>query len=373
MANAPIDRRLSDLLDYFRWFSAFLVVLSHSRTIVFVPWGDVEHPGLVARAFYFLSGFGHYGVLMFFAISGFLIGGTAWQRMEAGRFSFRDYLLNRVSRIYIVLVPALFLIWALDATGIAWLNGTGIYTQGYSMGALSSDTRERLGWSVLAQNLLMLQNITVPPFGTARPLWTLNWEWWSYMAAPLVLGFVLRFPGPRARLGAALAAAAVLVAAGLNYVLLWHLGILLALIRFRSLPAFAAGAALFLAVPVATRANWLDTDLPAEILFMAGFVLLLSQWRHRGDGGFRLPHAALAGFSYSLYVLHTPLLAFAMAALQTWFGIPRLLQPQGINVLVYLGILGFVYLAAFLFAQLTERHTSALRDRLRRLVPPPSR
>ena len=68
---------------------------------------------------------GDYGVLMFFAISGFLIGGGALEKTRAGDFSFSLYFINRFTRIYIVLLPALLLVWVMDVVGLKSLNGLG--------------------------------------------------------------------------------------------------------------------------------------------------------------------------------------------------------------------------------------------------------
>src|SRR6185295_18373875 len=173
VTHATVDKNLSILLDFFRWFSALVVVVTHSRAIFFVPWGEVTNKDLISTAFYFVSGWGDYGVLMFFALSGFLIGGGAYERIKVGNFSFADYFINRFTRIYIVLLPALLFVWALDVAGLKWLNGSGIYTQGYPIGAMPLDTRDAIGPTNFVFNLLMLQNIVVPPFGTAQQLWSL--------------------------------------------------------------------------------------------------------------------------------------------------------------------------------------------------------
>ena len=240
--HATVDENLSVVLDFFRWLSALIVVVGHSRAIFFVPWDQVDQKDTLSTAFYFVSGWGDYGVMMFFAISGFLIGGGACEKIKAKEFSFAQYFINRFTRIYIVLLPALLLVWILDIAGLRWLNTLGIFTRGYPIGALGIDTRDTIGTENFIYNLLMLQNVLGPPFGTAQPLWTLNWEWWSYMLAPFLLGLLIRMSGRWAILVSA-CLAVVFVAAGFGYVLLWHLGILLTLARFqyRATLIYAAG------------------------------------------------------------------------------------------------------------------------------------
>ena len=369
--HATVDTNLSVVLDFFRWLSALIVVVGHSRAIFFVPWDQVEHKTIIATGLYFVTGWGNYGVMMFFAISGFLIGGGAYEKIKAGTFSFWPYFINRFTRIYIVLVPALLLVWFVDIVGLKWLNGLGIFTKGYPIGALGIDTRETIGAANFVYNLFMMQNILGPPFGTAQPLWTLNWEWWSYMMAPFLLGALMWISGRWAMIASVFAAAAF-ATAGLGYVALWNLGILLAVVR---LPYRASliclAAAICLLTPIATRATLLPADLTTQIPFMLGFLLLLSQLRQASfpSWWYKVPNKFLAGFSYSLYVLHTTFLVLLMSFLQTYFSYPRQVQPTVINYGKYFILLCIVYAIAYFFARLTESNTGRLRRFIRTYVP----
>jgi peptidoglycan/LPS O-acetylase OafA/YrhL len=365
--HATVNNNLSAVLDFFRWVSAFIVVIGHSRPIFFVPWPQVKQPDVFSTVLYFITGWGDYGVLMFFAISGFLIGGGAIEKSKANEFSFAQYFINRFTRIYIVLLPALLLVWALDVTGLEWLNSLGIYTQEYPIGALPFDTRDATGPLNFICNLLMLQNVMAPPFGTAQPLWSLSWEWWSYMMAPLLLGVLVRMSGRWAVLLSALLAAAFAVA-GLKYFLFWHLGILLALVRFKSKIALILAGLMCLSIPFMTRSVLVPRSFGTELAFTLAFILLLSQLRHVAFPGWwhKIPNKYLAGFSYSLYLLHTTLLVFLMACLQTYLSFPTQLQPSVIHYGEYLILLIIVYAISYFFALLTEANTDRLRTIIRR-------
>ena len=54
------------------------MVAEHARSLVFVDYGELQSPGLWAKGFYFLTGFGHEAVMVFFVISGYLVGGKVW-------------------------------------------------------------------------------------------------------------------------------------------------------------------------------------------------------------------------------------------------------------------------------------------------------
>src|SRR5262249_49191948 len=117
----------SDLLDTARWIAAFAVVLSHARNFLLLDWTDVTHRSAVYGAFYFASGFGHIAVIVFFVLSGYLVGGKAFEALREARFSVRRYLVDRLSRLYPPLLLALVLTAACDFVGLAFFNAQGFY------------------------------------------------------------------------------------------------------------------------------------------------------------------------------------------------------------------------------------------------------
>jgi peptidoglycan/LPS O-acetylase OafA/YrhL len=114
---------------------------------------------------------------------------------------------------------------------------------------------------------------------------------------------------------------------------------------------------------LATRTNhgWLGSDLAVGLSFallMHGIVQVraaLSMLRLRLAKTF-------AGFSYSLYVLHFPLLLLIRAK---WLPTFRW-QPDGVHLLWGAGIATGVILYAFTIAHITERNTSVVRSWVRR-------
>ncbi len=76
-------------------------------------------------------------------------------------------------------------------------------------------------------------------------------------------------------------------------------------------------------------------------------------------------HEKLAGFSYTLYLAHVPLLIFTVAFMHDTFGIPFYQQPA-IGGFVYGAFLFMlVYLYSYLFSRMTEAHTDKFRHWLR--------
>ena len=108
-----------------RGLAAAAVLCGHLRLFTFVNFGVLIEPNLVTKAFYAATGMGHQAVIVFFALSGFLVGGKALADMSADRWSWAHYLLRRLTRLLIVIVPALFATAVLDHLGIRWTGGAG--------------------------------------------------------------------------------------------------------------------------------------------------------------------------------------------------------------------------------------------------------
>ncbi|GAH05894.1 unnamed protein product, partial [marine sediment metagenome] len=112
------------------------------------------------------------GVILFFLISGFLITYTTLRKANNEWYTFKEYYIERFSRIYIVYVPVLILIVFLDFYLFIYLAEPNVHN---SYNALT-----------FIYNLLMLQDAHsiiggYTSFGTARILWTLAMFWWIYM------------------------------------------------------------------------------------------------------------------------------------------------------------------------------------------------
>ncbi|MGB0867661.1 MAG: acyltransferase family protein, partial [Granulosicoccaceae bacterium] len=80
-------------LDLMRFVAAFLVVFSHARTLVFVRYGelDTDSQGAVTMLWFAASRLGNEAVVLFFVLSGYLVGGKVWQRCRQGDFDARLY------------------------------------------------------------------------------------------------------------------------------------------------------------------------------------------------------------------------------------------------------------------------------------------
>lgn len=175
-----LDRNLSVYLDLARFIAAVAVLLGHMKQFGFYPEGG------------FFSDYAHSAVIYFFVLSGLVIAHST----KKGH-GWKSYILARVSRIYSVAIPAIFLGF--------FLKGVVYYVAGDFPGYLSQD----LTWINFLGPILFLNEswgggAKVPWNG---PYWSLCYEVWYYVlfgcfiyykgrARFYVLGLVCLIAGP---------------------------------------------------------------------------------------------------------------------------------------------------------------------------------
>ena len=175
-------------LDLIRGCSALLVCLGHLRNAILVDYTVLIHPNIAIKVFYAVTSLGHQAVMVFFVLSGYFVGGAV---LRAGaKFSWGNYLASRLTRLWVVLIPCLFITWAVGliighyAPNV--LAGANIdsWHSGPKLGEYSTS------FSTLLANIFFMQTIISPVFGLNSPLWSLANEFWYYMLFPLLLAFV---------------------------------------------------------------------------------------------------------------------------------------------------------------------------------------
>jgi peptidoglycan/LPS O-acetylase OafA/YrhL len=316
--------------------------------------------------------------MVFFVLSGFLIATTVVNAAASGRWSFRGYAVRRMTRLWVVLLPALLLTLILDRFAIAWLPGGHLYAHapiGESVLAFSAAQNDAP--AVLVGNMAFLQEIVVPPFGSNSPLWSLAYEFWYYVAFPLLF-FAATGPGGwfRRALLAALGLA-VLVFAGKTIALYFSIWLLGAAVAFayrlwgstlRS-PAWLLPLGLLALLAVLAMAHYIRPEFLRDLAVGVAFTLFLVGVRFRPvDRSIAVYGAAtawVAGAAYTVYLVHFPVLLFARAWLQPSGRLQPTLFNAGYGLLVLLLVLGI----ALALAQLTERRTDTVRAWIERRLP----
>ncbi len=352
------------------------MLLWHWRNLFFIDYHALAQPSALVATFYFATGFGHEAVMIFFVLSGYFIGSSVMRDVGAGAWSWRRYLTNRATRLQIVLLPALALGAAWDLSGLALFGADGVYggarpAVGHTI--INFPVETRLGWPVAIGNALFLQNVRgVPTLGSNTPLWSLSFEWWYYVLFPLAVLALAHRTRPRHRLGYALAAALVGWFVGptiLAFGTIWLLGALVSMApaptwtRARWYPPVAlalAGAGFVLAATL-SRGHVLRPGIRTDFLVGAAFALLLyalltglrrSRWPR-----YQALATALAGCSYTLYLVHVPVLVFLTA----WLCGSARWAPDPPHLAAGLAVLAGVFAYAYGLASVTEAHTQGLR------------
>lgn len=168
--------------DFLRGISAIVVVLGHLRAIIFKDFEPTN--SIFEKLFYFLTGFGHQAVVIFFVLSGFFIIRSIENSRIKNRWNIKEYSLNRVSRLWIVLIPSLFMSLLLDNIGLFYFSDSYTYLgQIPSLPAINPSGK--LGIVDFFGNLFFLQTILTPTYGSNGALWSLANEFWYYVLFPL--------------------------------------------------------------------------------------------------------------------------------------------------------------------------------------------
>ena len=360
----------SQALNLMRGTAALLVLLNHWRELFFVDYPDLSHPSFLARAFYFICGFGHQSVIIFFVVSGYLVGGSAMRQIAVDRWSWKRYLFIRGTRLYTVLIPALLLGLFWDRSGMYLFGDAGTYGGHGPQNIVHLPVRLTTGPLAFMVNFSFLQGIGGPTFGTNGALWSLAYEFWYYLLFPCLLLCLTRRKKAWQRSAYLLLSLAIFGLVGWRislYAFIWLLGAVVAALPSyrRAMPAFWLGitCSLLLCALAWARLSHrheIRSDLILGIVFAATVYIALGALRNALAGKLNILITHLADSSYTLYLVHIPVLAFASATLE--FGSRFDLQP------LHLGIALFVLGSVFLYAQIVYFLFEANTDRLRGLL-----
>jgi peptidoglycan/LPS O-acetylase OafA/YrhL len=324
-------------------------------------------PSLAYQGLAFFTGFAHQAVLLFFVISGWLVGGSLLNK--AGQpDAIANYAIDRLTRLWTVLIPT-FLLTLLFSLGTGEVVASGI----------DVSHANEFSAAAFAGNLVGLQGgVAVPEFGGNFPLWSLANETWYYVMFPLL---VVLLTSRRTAARAGSAAALVALAAALPYDIvlyfsIWLLGVGFSRIRIEAgLAMRCAMLAVLLAVSVYYRLTGINDDIGPQtyvqdlVCCLAFLVFLASlQFKAAPASKWQRPLARIgkffAEFSFTLYVLHVPLIDLMQHWTSRSFGLRQLSPAEPLHYAVYFGMLTLLMLGAYLSYRMFESQTY----RIRRLV-----
>jgi peptidoglycan/LPS O-acetylase OafA/YrhL len=313
-----------DNLDMLRGAAALLVLSGHLRSFLFENYDFLSHKNLTTIIFYFFTGLGHQAVIVFFALSGYLVGGRALEDILTQRFSWPQYLLRRLTRLWIVIIPALLLTLLLDDIGsgqTAGLGYDGRYYDIYTSGPPASDGIDHSLLTFLG-NIAFLQTIALPTYGSNGPMWSLANEFWYYITFPLAVWVFLSRSAPLVRISALCMLALIVAALPITVLsggVTWVAGAISAwCVRRQTITKLVthpltrvAAMILIVATLVLTKARLnLVGDLGLGFVVAATlpiFATLPSPGRL-----YSVLARALSALSYTLYLTHFPFLTLAV-------------------------------------------------------------
>lgn len=376
--QSPLDSASAHslLISLLRGLAALQVAAAHLRAEMFPGLSELARPPLYYQVLAFATGFAHQAVVVFFLISGWLVGGSLLNKLSMAPAPWRGYAIDRLTRLWTVLVPALCLMLLV-----------GAFTGRIDPSHADFSAANEYSTASFAGNLVGLQTVAVSNFAGNYALWSLANETWYYIQFPLLL---IVFTGAtRLR---QLGAATLLVLLGATlplpitlYFALWLLGALFSRLRITC----GTGMRICLVVLAAGCSTWFrihgsNNDLEPDsflqdVVYSLPLLAFLAAMQFRIDPEAprlrmlaRTAHV-LSEFSFTLYVLHIPLIKLLRhVGLQT-LGRDRLSATSPADYGIYAAMLALLLLASYLSYLLFESHTFRIRRALKAVLQPASR
>lgn len=356
-------------VDLLRGIAAVAVVLGHTRAIMNTPWGQSEH-NFLGAIWVLASSQHHTAVIIFFVLSGFMVGGGVFRQVAGGGWSWPLYGVTRMTRLYVVLVPALFITLGFDCVGQYLAPMADVYAgRGDNGMALLKDPLEAHTLKTFLGNLAFLQDIRSSVYGSNGSLWSLSYEFWYYLMFPcLCLAVVPSHAGGikfrSAHLFLFLGMAWLIGTKGLWLMLPWLAGALVAyaLNWFNSQEPkswwrWATWAFLIISVPLPSVLK--ETPLIGVLVVVSVCLVLWVEGRTSQAAHPLLQKIAeqLSDVSFTLYATHLPLLVFVHAIV---LGNSRLPYSFG-GIAAACGLALSAFLMAIVWWWLFERKTNDYR------------
>lgn len=330
-------------LDLFRFLAAFLVVISHAKSIFIADFENLAADYQVSwiRGILSLSSQGHMAVLVFFVLSGFLVGGKAIEKIKNNSFDYWSYSVDRLVRIALPLIGSLLFIYV-----------------GNTLIGTSYSSLDYLG------NLFSLQGVLVP--WVSGPLWSLSYEVWCYI---LMLGIGLLSGSKKSQLiGLYILFLFFIVYTHLEvvYLFVWLLGALFYFVKIRRTRYSMFFAFVLLCISDVCIKVYYQQNIHLrflfELIFSLSFGFLLVQFLQiipsRGwSKCINRFGVKMARFSYTLYLSH-----YAVLQLLHYYGLPQSNKLDALSIGVWFGTSFICVGAAWMLYFLFEKHTYTVKQ-----------
>ena len=351
-------------IDLLRFSSALLVVLCHYRGGFFIEYGllSSEDKNIFTQFFFFITRLGNEFVLVFFVLSGFLVGGRAMQRILNNDLDIKSYFIDRFTRIMLPLLASLLFVVVIDV----------IISQPIPI-------RDIVG------SLFSLQGVlTNSSFN--NPLWSLAYEAWFYILIGCIM-IICRSKNERSVVFAFfIFAICSYIFSKLKtiYLLILLIGTFAFLLprenkKHLKSKIFILFLLLFIAFVLCqltseTRSlNFLHfsyLDQKASSIFLAIIASLLVHYLVIAKPQKKIwikvesTSSKFSDFSYTLYLTHYPLMY-----LFSYLGFSKCKQINFISISYYLIMVLISLVVAYFIYLVSEKQTSVVKRYIKRQLP----
>lgn len=298
--------------DFYRGVSAVVVVLAHACQVFLY---NIE---LVSDYKFYISNLAVFAVVLFFLLSGFLVTKSIISNYRKySRFDWIDYLSSRLARIYPPFIFSMVVVFFVYLV-ICWLGLPGSAINPFSEKISSSFGREIYSISVREyfSSFLMMGGL----HSLNGPLWSLYYEFQLYILAMLLsCGLLNKKVVPLMTFFVLFILLFYLRVEFLVYSFIWFLGASIALFGARQwckrLLLVFGSLGFILVVTVAGFGLHENYFWGGEFWFVGvlSMAILFSIIIFYMDFAFSGIFVRVADFSYTLYIVHFPLMSFTLS------------------------------------------------------------
>lgn len=356
-------------LNVYRGIAALLVFIGHLRNAYFKEYADIEDNNYLIDFFYFITSLGHAAVIIFFVLSGFIITNLIFKDWDS--FSFSEYAINRLVRLWVVLIPSL--IFALIVYYLLSIYSPEIIQGNYRniINSGPSSVNNKISIFQILGNIFFLQEILVETFTINGPLWSLSYEFWYYILFPVLL-FNLEIFKNNISKTKVLYFFIILVLIPfkiLLYFIIWLLDSLVYLLRKVQIKYLKINVILSLVIFFLSLINYKlkifeMKNFYQDFVIAIGFSYFLLVTLNLNIRIFKIRiFHQLSKISYSLYLFHFPMVLILFALIQKDKVIFNL-----INFIYFLSICCFIILIVNLFWLIFEKNTNFIRDKIKNFL-----
>ena len=341
-------------LHFIRGISAILVMISHVRSPFFINYENVINPTLFQKGFYFITGLGHQAVILFFVLSGFLVGGS----FIKSNINVKNYFISRISRLWTVLIPALLLTLLVD-----------FY---FYDPALPFRTPAILSIDTFLGNVFFLQTIYFSIYGTNGSLWSLANEFWYYVLFPFMFKFLSKLRSRELDLVSLFFFVLVLFWLPVSISLLfpvWLIGFVVCQLYEKysfSWNYFLISFVTFCVVLVLCRFKILEGLISDYTVSLSIALLILTspiiEKTFEKYTLLRVSVSWLSSISFSLYLFHMPILVLFVSLTDS-----VILEPDYHVFIMFWCVSLAILLSSWFLWFLFEKHTFKVREILKKL------